>query len=194
MNLRSKEREYRASLPPEEKSRMDHIIFNRLLSDGDFHRAGLILAYVSTPIEVDTHAIITYSIKAGKRVAVPRCVDGTRLMEFVEISSMADLAAGAFGVLEPDLSKGLSKIDPSRRDLSGSVCIVPGLAFDRMGYRLGYGKGYYDRFLSDYPGKTIGICYSGCVHRQLPHGRMDRAVDLLITDRAYIKIAPMKIN
>lgn len=183
MNLRNRSRVFRALLSNDEKAHMDYVIFNRLLSDGDFQSAELVLIYVSTPIEVDTYGIINYCLKSGRRVAVPRCVPGTRLMDFIEIMSVAELEPGSFGVMEPARN-------PQRivDDFTGSVCVVPGLAFDRLGYRLGYGKGYYDRFLSGYTGKTIGICYSGCVHRQLPHGRMDRTVDLLLSDRSYIQI------
>ena len=63
---------------------------------------------------------------------------------------------------------------------------MPGLAFDPQGFRLGYGKGYYDRFLSGFQGKTVGICYLGCVQWNLPHGYYDRPVDILITER-YVR-------
>jgi len=65
---------------------------------------------------------------------------------------------------------------------NNSVCIVPGLSFDYDGFRLGYGKGYYDRFLSGFDGDSIGLCYGECVCKRLPHGRYDRAVDVLVTE------------
>ncbi len=69
----------------------------------------------------------------------------------------------------------------------GSICIVPAFMFDKNGYRLGYGKGYYDRYLSRYEGTTIGICYSENLQTELFHGKYDRSVDLVVTDREIIR-------
>ena len=99
-------------------------------------------------------------------------------MEFFFINSLDELQPGAFGVLEPDPS-----IHEKLADLSSGLCLVPAFSYDWQGYRLGYGKGYYDRFLSRFGGDIIGICYSDCVQRSLPHGRFDRPVDLLVTEK-----------
>ena len=96
--------------------------------------------------------------------------------------SLDDLKPGTFGVREPDADK--SRL----YDCTGRpICIVPGLSFDRWGYRLGYGKGYYDRFLTRYVGWTVGLCYSECVQYKLPHGRFDKPVDRLITEK-YMRL------
>ena len=94
------------------------------------------------------------------------------------------LKNGLYGVLEPDPSR-------SRPALSGgnALCIVPGLGFDSKGYRLGYGKGYYDRFLSGFHGITVGLCYSACTKWMLPHGYYDRPVDILITEKYARRIS-----
>ena len=102
-------------------------------------------------------------------------------MEFYEIFSLDELSPGTFGVDEP-------AADPARllpQD-PGGLCIVPALCYDDYGYRLGYGKGYYDRYLANYSGIRVGICYAACVRRSLFHGRYDRPVELLITER-YIR-------
>ena len=67
--------------------------------------------------------------------------------------------------------------------------VCRGWGFDLDGYRLGYGKGYYDRFLSRYPGVTAGVCYTACLKTQLPHGRYDRRADILVTEK-FIKRFP----
>ena len=180
--LRQNLKEMRSGLSPEEKKRMDDAITESFLNSTSYTRSDVILTYVSTAIEVSTREIILTALKDGKRVACPRCVDGTRLMDFYFIESPDELKPRTFGVPEPDEDAG------RLYDGQGHpVCIVPGLSFDRWGYRLGYGKGYYDRFLSQYDGWTAGLCYSGCVQYKLPHGRYDRPVDRLITEK-YIRI------
>lgn len=179
-NLRAQYRQFRERLGPEQKLRLDSSIQSRLLALSEYAKAGIVLTYVSKPIEVDTAALIKAALANRKRVAVPRCLTDTYGMEFYEIDSMDELERGSFGVLEPV---------PSEKRLvgdCGGLCIVPGLSFDAQGYRLGYGKGYYDRFLANYKGVTVGLCYSGCVQWNLPHGYYDRPVDILVTEK-YIR-------
>ena len=176
--LRQKYKPQRMAMTPDEKDRVDGIIADRVASLWQYQRCRLLLVYVSTKIEVDTFRIIERALADGKAVAVPRCVPGTRQMEFYRIHSVDDLAPGTFGVLEP-----VPGVHELLREFPDSLCIVPALSYDWHGYRLGYGKGYYDRFLSKYDGVMIGICYSDCVQRKLPHGRFDRPVELLVTDR-----------
>ena len=73
-------------------------------------------------------------------------------------------------------------------DTKDSICIVPAFMFDKSGYRLGYGKGYYDRYLSKYKGSTIGICYSQNIKDELFHGKFDRTVDMIVTEKQIITI------
>lgn len=177
-NLRNYYRGIRQKLTPEEKAKLDQNVYERVLRLYQYESATLLLIYVSTEIEVDTKRIIEKALADGKRVGVPRCVPGTREMEFYEIYSLDELEPGTFGVLEPKpIPENLLPEDP------GGLCIIPGLCFDNFGYRLGYGKGYYDRFLSGYTGVTVGICYSSCIRGSLIHGRFDRAVELLVTER-----------
>lgn len=177
-SLRVRIKQMRADMPPELKAEYDEIIADEFLHSTSYTRSNVILTYVSTAIEVDTLRIIKAALEDGKRVACPRCIDGTRLMDFYYINSIDDLKRGSFGVLEPDADESMLYKGAER-----PVCIVPGLAFDHWGYRLGYGKGYYDRFLASYKGWTVGLCYSACIEYKLPHGRFDRAVDRLITEK-----------
>ena len=181
INLRAKHRRFRERMDPEQKRKLDAAIQARVLALREYAQSNILFTYVSKDIEVDTVGIIEAALLNHKKVAVPRCVPGTREMEFYYIRSMADLEPGAFGVLEPRPDPR-NLVDKNEKGL----CIVPGLAFDPQGYRLGYGKGYYDRFLSGFRGKTVGICYLGCVQWNLPHGYYDRPVDILITER-YVR-------
>ena len=175
--LRNRFKERRRLMTQARKALADHRIAVRLRSLLCYRRAKTVLVYVSTPIEVGTREIIAKVLSDGKRVAVPRCVPGTREMEFYFINSLDELMPGTFGVLEPAPV-------PARRllDFSHSVCVVPALACDRSGYRLGYGGGYYDRFLRDYPGEKVLILYKCCLVPHLWHGRFDVPVDRIVTE------------
>lgn len=175
--LRQKYRSLRQTMPQEIKKQKDMAIADQVRRLWQYQRNSVLLIYVSTSIEVDTTDIICRAIAEGKRVAVPRCVPDTRNMEFYYIESLDELSPGMFGVLEP-------AANPERLydEKDGGLCIVPAFSYDWRGFRLGYGKGYYDRFLSRFEGNMVGICYSDCVQRSLPHGRYDRPVELLVTE------------
>lgn len=176
--LRQKYRSLRQSMPQEIKNQRDEAIADQVRRLWQYNSNSILLIYVSTPIEVDTFCIIRLALEDGKRVAVPRCVPDSRQMDFYYIQSIEELAPGMFGVLEPEAN-------PERLydERDGGLCIVPAFSYDWQGYRLGYGKGYYDRFLSRFEGNIVGICYSDCVQRTLPHGRYDRPVELLVTEK-----------
>ncbi len=185
--IREKCKKLRTEMTAPQKERLDRKITAKLLNMWQYRDAEIVFTYVSTDIEVDTREIIKRALLDGKTVAVPKCVDGTRLMDFYVIKSFSDLESGAFGVLEPIPDK-CEKIT----DFSKGLCIVPALAFDRAGYRLGYGKGYYDRFLSNFCGETLGLCYNACMQDELPHGKYDKRVDKIITQSNIIFTNGMK--
>lgn len=164
-----------------EKQNKDFKILNSVLSLKEYKNSEILLTYVSTDIEVDTKALIIQALLDKKIVAVPRCVEGKVEMKFYVISSLEDLEKGSFGVLEPSLKKC-----KELTNFENAVCILPGLGFDLKGYRLGYGKGYYDRFLSEFRGRNIGLCYNICLKALIPHGRYDKMVDILVTEK-FIK-------
>lgn len=180
-NLRRRYRAIREKMVPEKKKIMDDQILQKLILLDKYQKNKTILTYVSKDIEVSTYEIMKNAWSRNKRVAIPKCDTQNRSMSFYYINSLSDLERGTFGVYEPvgmncDMVKNLSE----------GVCIVPGFSFDSDGYRIGYGKGYYDRFLTRFKGFTVGICYSNCINFRLPRGRFDKPVDILITDK-YIK-------
>lgn len=185
-DLRQYYKEIRKNMIPETRAKIDAGIACHVLSLRRVKQAKTILCFVSTPIEVDTHTIINKALEDGKTVAVPYCVEGTRKMCFYAIGSLEELKPRTFGVLEPVPEK-CRKIT----DFRHSVCILPGLAFDRDGYRLGYGGGYYDRFLSHVykEGVTVGICYSRCIRKRLVHGHFDVPCQYLVTEKGVQRIA-----
>lgn len=176
--LRIRYRGERQRLTFAQKTRMDSRILDRLCRLNQYVAQDTILTYVSKAIEVDTLTLINHALAQGKRVAVPKCVAGKREMHFYFIDSLDDLTPGIFGVLEP---QGVA--EKKVVNMSEGICIVPGFCFDLLGYRLGYGKGYYDRFLSHYSGVKAGLCYSNGVVGRLRHGRFDCPVDVLVTEQ-----------
>lgn len=181
--LRNECRELRTAFSVKQKKQYDKEIFRKLISLYQYRDSSLILTYVSKGIEVDTFMLIERALSDGKQVAVPKCVAGTRNMDFYFITGIDCLEKSTFGVLEPK-----TDICTKTESFDNSVCIVPGMSFDVRGYRLGYGKGYYDRFLSGYKGQTVGLCYSSCVKWKLPNGKYDKHVDILVTERFFRKI------
>lgn len=180
--LRAKFKQIRRDMPERTKAELDDKICKKLVSTDAYKRCKRLLTYVSTEIEVDTMQLIHTALADGKTVAVPRCIDGTRNMDFYIITSDEQLEARTFGVLEPDPEKCkmLTCFDDA-------VCIVPALAYDMEGYRLGYGGGYYDRFLSAHSGLyNIGIEYCCCTVLNLVRGKFDVAANLIVTEK-YIK-------
>ncbi len=184
--LRKNYREKRLSFRPEQKEQYDRDILKNVISLYQYKNSSLVLTYVSKDIEVDTLKLIKKALEDGKQVAVPKCIDGTRSMEFYYITGFDMLESGTFGVLEP-----MTDVCKRVEEFKNSMCIVPGMAFDSDGYRLGYGKGYYDRFLLNYEGAAVGLCYSCCVKWSLPRGRFDKAVDVLVTESFFRKIHKM---
>ena len=184
--LRKKFREIRLAMDPQEKAAWDRRITANLLRSPRYREAKRGLLFVSKPIEIDTHSLIRTALQQGKQVLLPRCLNEQGHMEFFAIQSWEDLVPGLYGLLEPDPERCpcIQTFRPT------DFCLVPGFSFDAQGYRLGFGKGYYDRFLSRFSGVTAGACYHCCTTQSLPHGRYDRPVDYLFTERYVRRLAP----
>jgi 5-formyltetrahydrofolate cyclo-ligase len=183
-SFRKKSKEYRESLLLEEKKRLDKKITNKFLNLWYFRESELLMTYVSTAIEVDTMQIIAHAFERGKQVAVPKCIDGTRNIIFYLINSFDDLSPGAFGVPEPVEEKC-----QILTTYESALCIVPALSYDLRGYRLGFGKGYFDRFLTNNDIRTIGICYDACLFEEVPRGRYDKKVNMIVTESRIVDLS-----
>ena len=176
--LREERLAAREALSEQERSVLDNRITQKLLATSEYAEATTVLTYVSVSSEVSTRMFIESALRDGKTVAVPRCLPG-HCLEFVAITSLDQLIAAPFGLLEPP--KELPALTEEQMD--ASICIVPALLIDTKGYRLGYGAGFYDRFLSTYPGKKICLAYQQNLSREmLPHTAFDVAVDMVITE------------
>ena len=137
------------------------------------------LTYVSDDrLEVSTKAFLQFCLQQRIPAAVPFCRPESCEMDFYRITSLSDLRPGYYGLPEPDRER--CALFPVERD--DILCLVPGLAFTRDGFRLGFGKGFYDRFLPRFPGISVGLCYEGFVESSLPIDDYDLSVDFLLTE------------
>ena len=166
------------------KAGHDAQICDHLIRSATFLQAGAVLLYASTAREIQTAAIAVAALRAGKQVAYPVTFGGGR-MQFFCIDAPDQLAPGRYGIDEPPQHRPLMP-----ELLAQSLCVVPGLTFDAQGHRLGYGGGYYDRFLADYPGTSMGLVYHDLVCAQLPHEPHDQAVRYLCTEQGIFACGP----
>ncbi len=181
--LREKYLAMRAAIPQEKRDAMSRAICSRATSLSGFRLAETILLYSPKPVEVDVTPIARAAWESGKSVAFPRChrPEGSfPYMTYHIVNSLDELEPGSFGLYEPSESAPL--YDP-QSDTRGSLAFAPAIAFDKYGYRLGYGGGYYDRFFNAYNGSVIGVIFSEFIVPSLPHGRYDIRAGLLITEK-----------
>ena len=178
-SLRRYFRQLRRALDPAQKDAWDSDMMAAVLAHPAYHSAQTLLVYVALPGEIDTSLLVERALADGKTVAAPRCTAGTRDMLFYCFESRAKLCPGSYGIYEP-------AADETRRvtDFTRALCVVPGLSFDEEGYRLGYGGGYYDRFLAGVPQVvTMGLCYDAHRSKALPRGEYDKACDYVLTEK-----------
>lgn len=142
-----------------------------LMNSREFKSAKVVCAYYAFGSEVKTDLIIDRARALRKKVALPS-VEGDSLT-FYELSSGKYLVKGRFGIMEPLPYGQVDRID---------LLLVPGIAFDKMGYRLGYGKGYYDKFLEKNTIASIGLSYSFQLLKSLPKGSHDKRVNAIATE------------
>lgn len=166
----------RMQLAEEERNELGRAAQEALIGSPLFQEADCIALYSPTRGEVETAGLFSVARQARKKVCYPR-VEGER-MAFIVVDSLSDLVRGTFGLLEPQ--EGLSV---PVADLE--LMVVPGVAFDRSGHRLGYGKGFYDRELHavGFSGVLIGLCYEFQLLGQLPAEPHDVPVDCLVTEQ-----------
>lgn len=169
--LRNRYKEIRKSI--KNKELLDNIIFNKIIELKEYKESKMILIYVSLNDEVDTFKLIEHSLEIGKEVAVPKC-EGDNIL-FYNIKTLLDLQEGRFRILEPRTNEVVD-------NFSDSICIIPGIAFDKENNRIGYGRGFYDRFLEEYDGIKIGLAYRECICDKIDNETTDIKMDIVLTD------------
>ena len=158
-------KEKRALLTDAECEKQDTELCRLITLSDEYRNARTVLLYCPMRKETDVMPIMKAALAEGKRVAFPRC-EKERKMTFYYVTSDSEFELGSYGILEP--KRELTAV--SEDEYAESLCVVPGLVFDREGYRVGYGGGYYDRFLAKYTGYAIapvreGFLYEGTLPR-----------------------------
>lgn len=162
-----------------QRLRKSNLIKKKLFRLAEFKRAGLVMFYIATDTEVQTRSMILEARKIGKQIAVPVILEGEKKIVPSLIDDIEqELSVGPFGILRPH-SQYIRKVPAEAIDL----VVVPGLAFDRQGHRLGRGGGYYDRFLTGLPPRTarVGVAFNFQVYPRLPFLSHDIPVTKVIS-------------
>lgn len=175
----------RSVLSPEERQEKSQLIFQKLMQDVDFLKAENILLYASYQSEVDTLSYVSLLWKQKKKIFFPK-VTGEGEMYFFQVNSLDQLEVGYQGIVEPNVSKYncISFESVFSQNHAEKFCmIVPLVGFDANKNRLGYGKGFYDRFLQKYPKvPTIGLAFACQQWEALPCEDTDQKLGKIITE------------
>lgn len=165
------------------RQKWDKTIFENLINSNFYNEAKSIFIFISYGSEVDTIRIIEHSLKTGKEVYVPKTYKDIKEMKAVKITNLTNMVKDKMGILEP--------IDVSKDSIGESfdLIIMPGVAFDFFGNRIGYGGGYYDKYLSSYKEKTekVALAYHMQLLNKIETEEHDIKVDYIITEKNIIK-------
>lgn len=177
--FRSRMKCARAALSASERAAQNQAIAERVLAEPAYRNAKTVFCYCSTGDEIDTYAILRDALAQGKTLCLPvPC--GRGVMQAHAISDLAQLRPGKYDILEPDESCPV--VPPHELDL----CIVPCLAADENGFRMGYGGGFYDRYLPQTSAARMLLCAEARLFPRIPTGEYDVPCDILITESQVI--------
>lgn len=157
------------------KRKSSKSITDLVLSTSSYKEAQIIFCFVGMENEVDTRPIIEDALSIGKRVAVPLVVS-KGIMEAKEIFSLEELSPSSYGILEPK-SENLT-IEATEIDLG----LVPCVSCSHQGVRLGYGGGFYDRYMQEASFSRMCLCYEKLTNEEIPKSRFDLTMDYLVTE------------
>ncbi|MCL2446115.1 MAG: 5-formyltetrahydrofolate cyclo-ligase [Oscillospiraceae bacterium] len=165
----------RAAILPQAKQAWDAALCQAIITHPAFISAREILGFFPIGTEPDIKPVLEHALAQNKALYLPCCTPETRTMTFRRVDALNELVPGAHNIPEP------LPTNCALRITHYALCLVPGLAFDDRGYRLGYGGGYYDRFLANFQGRTLGICYAAMIG-EIPTGPHDLSVDVVVTE------------
>lgn len=177
---RQKYLKIRNEIPASQKAEFDKILTDKILSLPEFESAQCVLLFASVGSEVDTWGVFSECIRQNKKVYFPKCIDEGN-MEFFRAASKNDFTVGKYGIPEPTSDEKYTF--HSKDDLS----LIPALAVGKDFSRLGYGKGYYDRFLKNFKGISVCPIYSEQLCESVPTDEFDIPPKIIITPTDLIR-------
>lgn len=183
--VRKKFLKIRDDMPFEERMHKSREIMDKFLHTELYRKCDRVFCYISFRSEVDTRELLEKMIQDGKRVCVPR-VEGREMM-FYEISGLADCERGSYGILEP--LKGRKPVlisETMDKNHTKDLMIVPGSVFSVKKERMGYGGGYYDRFLEKNPMCTVGFFFDCQKTDMLPCEQYDKKLSYILTETMFL--------
>lgn len=179
--LRKKFTDIRNSVPPQKRENDSRKVCRKFTDSIYYKNAKTVFLYISFGSEVSTIELVDKVIQDKGYVVVPLCNTEKHTMRLIKIDNKDCLEKGAYGISEP--KKSLVESGRLKEVSSIDIAVVPGLAFDNTGARLGYGGGYYDRFLCGFKGISVGFLYDECYTDSLPTEEYDCSVDMIITPK-----------
>ncbi|MFE8702469.1 5-formyltetrahydrofolate cyclo-ligase [Cytobacillus sp. FJAT-54145] len=182
-DLRKKLQSQLSSITKPQYEYLSYTISNNLFMNPVWQKSKVIGITISNPPEVDTFQIIRKAWEENKTVVIPKCDPKARVMNFRTLTAFNQLETVYSGLLEP-IEEMTKETNSNEIDL----LVVPGLAFTREGYRLGFGGGYYDRYLGSYNGKTVSLAFHQQILDHIPVEEHDLPVSQIITDQESILI------
>lgn len=175
--IRAEIKEQKRNLSKEQILELSHSCIQKLNELECMEKYDVICPYVSYNQEVFTWDLIKQLLMDNKKIAVPKVIDDE--MEFYYIHQFSDLAPGAYGILEPDTRQVMNE--------KNALIIMPGLAFDEKKNRIGYGGGFYDKYLERHPGLfKVALAYDFQIHKKLETEQFDIRPDIIVTDKRVI--------
>lgn len=177
--LRAECKRRRAAIPADGKTKLDELIRRRIVETEAFQCAETVLLYAPVKGEIDLLPLVAVCRRMGKEVGFPVSLANGELA-FRSPEAGETLVTGAYGIPEPPETAKSSTMNEK------TLCILPALTFDQNGNRLGYGKGYYDRFLQSFPGMTLGAVYEKLMCPSVPTEEHDLPVDMVVHERGVL--------
>lgn len=180
--IRKEIKEKLQAMPQDTYKKWSSEIAAKLFNTEDWKQAQSIAITISQGTEVETRAIIEKGWEEGKRIVVPKCEPGTKDMTFRVLNSFDQLEVVYYGLLEPKETETMAVL---ASDIN--LMVVPGLAYNRKGFRIGFGGGYFDRFLNKYNGRTASLAFEEVqIVEELPIEAHDIPVNMIITNEQVI--------
>ena len=174
----------RRAIPADVKAEFDRRICENIINSVSYKYYDTLLLYAALYDEPDLSYLSKIAVRDGKRIAYPRCIRGSHEMIFHYVTDPSALSAGSYGIMEPE--QDLPAFDSEAP--SCSVCFIPAVAADRRGYRIGYGGGYYDRFLTGFHGTLAAVTFSEFLLDNVPHGKFDLQADFTVTEGGILTV------